>query len=94
MYDIVYDDWCDEMTYTKARRKQPKTFSLSEDVVEVLESYKREKKVESLSSAFEEIVRDWKKTHLESLVTSYYDSISDEEVKGQKKWGEFSESEM
>lgn len=76
------------------RRKQPRTFSLSEDVIEVLESYKSEKRAESLTSALEGMVREWKKAHLSALVTSYYDGLSDEEVDRDVRWGAFSESEM
>jgi hypothetical protein len=76
------------------RRKQPRTFSLSQDVIEALECFKNERQVESLTSAVEEIVRDWKKTYLSGQVTAYYDSLSDEEIGQEKRWGEFSESQM
>ncbi len=79
---------------TISRRKQPRTFSLSQDVIEVLESFKNERRIESLTSAFEEIVREWKKSYLAAQVTAYYDSLSDEEVERQKQWGAFSESQM
>lgn len=79
---------------TARRRKQPRTFSLSQDVIEVLECVKNERQVESLTSAFEEIVREWKRNYLAAQVTRYYDSLSDEEVERQKQWGAFSESQM
>jgi predicted CopG family antitoxin len=79
---------------TMSRRKQPRTFSLSEDVIEVLERYKRESGAESLTSALEEMVREWKKQRLSAMVTSYYDALSDEEVAQEKQWGAFSESQM
>jgi hypothetical protein len=82
------------MARTATRKKQPRTFSLSEDVIEVLERYKKELRAESLTSAFEEIVRQWTKAHLARQVTAYYDSLSDEEVAEQRTWGEFSESQM
>jgi predicted CopG family antitoxin len=76
------------------KRKKPRTFSLSQDVVEVLESYKRQRKIASLTSALEELVREWKKNHLTAQVTSYYDELSDEDVEREKGWGSFSESQM
>jgi hypothetical protein len=79
---------------TASRRKRPRTFSLSEDVIEVLECYKNEKRAESLTSAFEEIVREWKKAHLSVQVTTYYDSLSDDGVVEETQWGAFSESQM
>ncbi len=82
------------MTPRTIRRKQPRTFSLSEDVIEVLESYKTERGAESLTSAFEEIVREWKKAHLAAQVTAYYDSLSEAEMAQETQWGAFSESQM
>lgn len=82
------------MTATSPRKKRPRTFSLSEDVMEALENYKRERKSDSLTAALEEIVRAWKMQHLSSKVTSYYDKLSDEEVAREKQWGKFSESQM
>jgi predicted CopG family antitoxin len=81
-------------TASKLKRKLPRTFSLSQDVIEVLEHYKKERKAESLTAAVEEIVREWKKANLSAQVTAYYDSLSDEESKHEKQWGKFSESQM
>lgn len=75
-------------------RKEARTFSLSKDVIDVVERYKRDRKTESLTAALEEIVRDWKRAQLGQQFTAYYDSLSDEEISEQSKWGEFSESEI
>jgi uncharacterized protein YeeX (DUF496 family) len=77
-----------------SRKKQAKTFSLSEDVIEILETYRRKKKVESLTSAVEQIIREWRKSDLAAQVTAYYDSLSDDDMKKDKEWGKFSESQM
>ena len=77
-----------------SRRKQPRTFSLSEDVIEVLECFRSKRRVDSLTSAVEEIVREWRKSDLAAQVTAYYDSLSDEEVKRDEQWGRFSETQM
>ncbi len=79
---------------TTSRRKRPRTFSLSDDVVQVLENYKRQRKAESLTAAFEQIVRDWKQAHMGEQFTAYYDSLTAEEVKEETEWGKFSESQM
>jgi hypothetical protein len=77
-----------------AGRKQAKTFSLSEDVIDILETYRRKKRIESLTSAVEEIVREWRISDLAAQVTAYYGSISDEETNQDEQWGKFSENEM
>ena len=79
---------------TSSRRKQPRTFSLSDDVMEILERYKSECGAESLTSALEQMVREWNTHRLSALVTSYYDTLSDEDVAREKQWGAFSESQM
>jgi len=76
------------------RRKQPRTFSLSADVIEVLERYKEQGKVSTLTSAVEEIVRDWKRIKLGEQFTAYYDSLSEKEKTLQKQWAEFAETQM
>lgn len=76
------------------RRKQARTFSLSKDVIDTLECYRAERRLNSLTSAVEELVREAKKAHLASRTKAYYDSLSDEEVKQQEQWGAFSESQM
>jgi len=63
-------------------------------VVQVLENYKRQRKADSLTAAFEQIVRDWKQAHLGEQFTAYYDSLSAEDVKEETEWGKFSESQM
>jgi uncharacterized protein YeeX (DUF496 family) len=75
-------------------RKQPKTLSLSPDVLETLETYRRKHRIKSLTSAVEQIVREWKKADLAAQVTAYYDSLSGEDVKDDERWGEFAESQM
>jgi hypothetical protein len=65
------------------RRKKPRTFSLSQDVIEVLECYKSERRVESLTSALEQLVREWKKNYLAAQVTRYYDQLSDQDRTGE-----------
>ncbi|HXF12019.1 MAG TPA: hypothetical protein VN517_02615 [Terriglobales bacterium] len=82
------------MTRQKSRRKQARTFSLSEDVIAAVENYKSERRSNSLTAALEEIIRDWKRARFQAQFTAYYDSLSDDEANEEKGWGEFSESQM
>ena len=82
------------MTYQKSRRKKARTFSLSEDVIAVVEDYKSERRCNSLTAALEEIIRDWKCARFQAQFTAYYDSLSDDEVNAESAWGEFSESQI
>jgi predicted lipid-binding transport protein (Tim44 family) len=77
-----------------ARKKQPKTFSLAEDVIDVLESYRKKEELDSLTAALEQIVREWRKADLAAQVAAYYDTLSDEEIAKEERWGSFSESQM
>jgi hypothetical protein len=76
------------------KRKRARTFSLSADVIEVLEQYRAQRQAESLTSAVEQIVREWKKADLAAQVTAYYDSLSESELREDERWGEFSEQQM
>ena len=75
-------------------KKQPRTFSLSRDVIDILERYKKERKAGSLTAAVEEIVREWTTAQMAQQVAAYYDSLSDEEVAQEKNWGAFSETQL
>jgi len=83
-----------KMAGASVSKKQPRTFSLSKDVIDILERYKNERKAASLTAAVEEIVRQWTRVRLAQQVTVYYDSLSDEEVAEEKNWGAFSETQL
>ena len=76
------------------KRKQAKTFSLSEDVIQAVENHRSESGTQSLTAALEDIVREWKRTQLAAQFTAYYDSVADQSLEEDKKWGEFSESQI
>jgi hypothetical protein len=82
------------MSTESVTKKQPRTFSLSKEVIDILERYKNERRAGSLTAAVEEIVREWTAARLAQQVTAYYDSLSDEEVAQEKSWGEFSETQL
>jgi len=79
---------------TTAAKKQAKTLSLSPDVLQILETYRKKNRVESLTAAVEQIIREWKKADLAAQVTAYYDALSEDEVQQDERWGKFSESQM
>jgi hypothetical protein len=94
--DVIIDNIKDVMIMSmeSVTKKQPRTFSLSKDVIDILERYKNERKAGSLTAAVEEIVREWTAARLAQQVTAYYDSLSDEEVAQEKSWGAFSETQL
>ncbi len=63
-------------------------------MIETLECIRTERRLESLTSAVEQVVREAKKTYLAERTKAYYDSLPDEEVEQQEQWGAFSESQM
>ncbi len=83
---------------TAHSRKHRKSFSLSGDVVEFLESFREESRQASLTAALESILRERKRQkELEKLsasVSAYYDSMSPEERRDESSWGEFAESQF
>jgi hypothetical protein len=79
-------------------RKAKRTFSLSRDVVSYLEAMQKEKRGKSLSAILEEIILRQQQLkemdRISASVTSYYDSISEEERAENRAWGKFSESQL
>lgn len=86
------------MPRSSIARKAKKTFSLSRESVRYLESLRRERRSRSVSSILEEIIREQQKARgmqeISSSITSYYDSLSDEQVAEDRAWGQFAESQF
>ena len=74
-------------------RKARKTFTLSPEVVEFLETVCKRRRAPSVSSVLEDILqaarREESNAKLEKAVGSYYDSLSDGEQQEQRDWGQF-----
>ena len=74
-------------------RKARKTFTLSPEVVEFLETVCKRRRAPSVSSVLEEILqkarREENNAKLEKAVGSYYDSLSDGEQQERRDWGQF-----
>ncbi|MGA8313664.1 MAG: hypothetical protein WB755_26810 [Terriglobales bacterium] len=83
---------------TKAARKEKKTYSLSPESVRFIEKVRRERRGESASSALEELIQEKKREaerlRMEASISSYYDSLSDEDREQDRAWGAFAESQF
>ena len=80
------------------RRKARKTFLLSRDAVDFLESERSKRGGESASLVLEEIIHECRKRqdtkNVDAKISAYYDSLSNEEREEDKRWGEFAESQF
>jgi multidrug efflux pump subunit AcrA (membrane-fusion protein) len=81
-----------------AQRKERCSFTLSRESVEYLEREQQQRKAPSTSSVLDEILRENKlaleKRQFEAAMTSYYDTISDQERAENRAWGAFAESQI
>jgi hypothetical protein len=86
------------MPKSSAARKAKKTFSLSRQSVAYLESLRRERKKDSMSSVLEDIIRQQQQTkeleRISASVTRYYDSLTAEEIAEDRAWGEFAATQF
>jgi hypothetical protein len=86
------------MPSLKKPRKEKKTFSLSRESILYLESVRKQRKRNSISSVLEELIRQEQSARemerISASVTSYYDSITDEEREENRAWGQFSETQF
>ncbi len=80
-------------TISRPDRKAKKSFTLSVESVAFLEELRKKNRAESISATLEDLLqamqREEKRTSIEREMTAYYDSLTDEEVAEEKKWGEF-----
>ena len=71
--------------------KEKRTFSLSSDVVEYLETGRVETNASSLSAFLESLVRDFQARvemeKMEAATLAYYDSLGSAEMDEQTEWG-------
>ena len=86
------------MPNLKKARKEKKTFSLSRESILYLESVRKQKKRESISSVLEELIRQEQQARemerISASVTRYYDSLTAEEREENRAWGEFAETQF
>ena len=86
------------MPRTRSVRKARKTFSLSHETVRYLESLRKERKKDSMSSVLEDVIRQLQQTkemeRISASVTRYYDSLTSEEIAEDRAWGEFAATQF
>ena len=79
-------------------RKARKTFSLSRESVRYLESLRKAKRGKSISSVLDDLIRQRREAEemnrVSASITNYYDSLSDQQVAGERSWGEFAETQI
>ena len=79
-------------------RKSRKTFSLSREVVNYLESVRKQTKRESMSSVVEDIIRQQQQAkemeRVSAAFSRYYDSMTEEQRSEDRAWGQFAETQF
>jgi len=79
-------------------RKERRTYTLDPELVDYVETIKKEKRAESSSSALEAILRDSKRERehrrLEAAIANYYSQLTDAEQSAEREWGAFGETQF
>jgi len=82
----------------RSSRKAKKTFSISQDALQYLDTLRKQLKKPSTSAVLDEILHDrMAEARLQqtaAAIRGYYDSLSDEEVAANQRWGEFAETQF
>jgi hypothetical protein len=82
----------------KTTRKEKKTYSLSPESIRFIEIVRKERHRESASSALEELIQERKReaerVRMDASISSYYDSLGDEDREQNRVWGAFAESQF
>ncbi|HEX3685540.1 MAG TPA: hypothetical protein VHU83_23605 [Bryobacteraceae bacterium] len=85
-------------TNLKQNRKAKRSYTLSPESIDFLETLRKKQRATSISAVLEEILqyirRDQERKAIEREIAKYYDSLSDEEVKEDAQWGEFAMREF
>lgn len=78
--------------------KAKKTFTLSREAVHFLESEKEKRGSESTSLVLEDLIREYRQRagtkNIDAVISAYYDSLPDEDLEEDKRWGEFAETQF
>ncbi len=86
------------MPQSRSLRKARKTFSLSRESVQYLESLRKARKGKSVSSVLEDLIRQRREAEemqrISASVTRYYDSLTPEEIAEDRAWGEFAATQF
>ena len=86
------------MPKSSTTRKEKKTFSLSRQSLRFLEALRKERQSRSVSSVLEEIIRQQQQAKemksISASVSSYYDSLPDQQMEADRAWGQFAETQF
>lgn len=81
-----------------APRKEKKTYSLSREAIHFVEAIRKERKIDSASSALDELLREQKQARemeqTSAAITKYYDSLTEQETEEDHAWGKAAESQF
>ncbi len=81
-----------------ATRKEKKTYSLSREAIRFVEAVQKERKIDSASSALDELLREQKQAlemeQTSAAITKYYDSLTEPEMAEDRAWGKAAESQF
>ena len=82
----------------RSARKEKKTYSLSPESIRFIEIVRKERHRDSASSALEELIQEKKmeaeRLRIDASISSYYDSLGEEDREQNHAWGAFAESEF
>jgi phosphopentomutase len=83
---------------TKPSRKAKKSYTLSPESIQFLESLRKKRRAPSISAILEDILqrfrRGQERASVEREIAKYYDSLSAEDLAEDVRWGEFAMREF
>lgn len=86
------------MRRTATARRLRKTYTLSSEAVAVIEQERKDRRAQSASSALEALLKDRARQRqmakAAASISNYYDSLSEDEMKEDRLWGAFAESQF
>jgi hypothetical protein len=82
----------------RSQVKQKRTFSLSPESVEYLETVRKQKKAPSTSTVLDEMIREQRHAAelaaTDARISAYYDSLSEEQQADDLAWGKYALSQF
>ncbi len=85
-------------THRNPARKAKKSYTLSPESVNFLETLRKKRRARSISFVLEEILqaarREAELARINQSVSDYYDSLTDEEAEELSEWGKFGLSQL
>lgn len=86
------------MSRANTARKEKRTFSLSRESLQFLETVRKKRKGTSASAVLDDLLAEQRRTYenkrISASIASYYDSLTEEDVAEDVVWGRFAENEF